>query len=63
MWAGELAPVFSLGHADIEPVVDQTIRLGTVNNKSVNAGKYSFTLESATETTATIIVTKTAAAR
>lgn len=59
VWAGELAAIFSLGHAGIEPVVDQTIRLGTVNNKSVSTDKYVFTLESATETTATIIVAKT----
>lgn len=63
IWSGELAAVFSLGHAGIEPVVDQTIRLGTVNNKSVSTDKYVFTLESATETTATIIVTKKAASR
>ncbi len=52
VWQGELSALFLVGDRKDE------IRLGTVNNKSgVHLG-HTFTLRGATETTATLLVTK-----
>lgn len=52
IWQGEFSVLFStnMGNSADE------IRLGTVNNSKVDAGKYSFSLESATEGSVTIVV-------
>lgn len=52
IWQGELSTLFNV---NTDGSVKE-IRLGTVNNNMVNAGAYSFFLESATESSVTIIV-------
>lgn len=52
IWAGELSPVLIVGRAQSE------IRLGTVTKQSITFGNYTFTLNSATETTANITIKK-----
>lgn len=52
IWQGELSAVFS---ANINGSLKE-IRLGTVNNTKVSFKNYIFSLESATETSATIMV-------
>lgn len=52
IWQGELSAVFS---ANINGSLKE-IRLGTVNNTKVSFKNYIFSLENATETSATIIV-------
>lgn len=54
IWAGELSALFSISGGNLS--TKQEIRLGTVNNKSISLEKYTFVLESATKTTATIRV-------
>lgn len=55
VWAGELVAVLQIGELKDE------IRLGTTNVKSLTYGSYVYTLKSATETTATITVSKASA--
>jgi hypothetical protein len=50
-WQGELSTLFNINGSSTEEV-----RLGTVNNKKISFKGYTFSLESATETSATIIV-------
>lgn len=57
IWQGELAPVFSVSGGAFFKSLRQ-IQLGTVNNQSVTQNGYTFTLKSATEASATIVVTK-----
>lgn len=52
IWAGELNPVLRVGNAR------SVVRLGTTTKTSVTFGNYTFTLNSATETTANIRVMK-----
>ncbi|MBS3913728.1 MAG: hypothetical protein KG003_04470 [Bacteroidetes bacterium] len=54
IWAGELSALFSVLFPTINPAQD--VRLGTTNNKSVTMHGYTFTLQSGTEDTVTIIV-------
>ncbi len=54
VWAGELSPVFSIADA----AKNGELTLGTTNNKEVSRDGYTFSLKSATETTATVVVTK-----
>ncbi len=60
VWQGELAPLLrtqsGLAEGALGPL--REVRLGTVNNQSVVADGYSFTLQSATESMATILVTQ-----
>jgi hypothetical protein len=53
IWQGEISAVFS---ARPSGASTQEIRMGTINNTSITALGYSFTLESATPETATIRV-------
>lgn len=57
IWAGEILILLNITIADPENVM-QEIRLGTVNNKKISNNGYVFELKNATQTTATIIVTK-----
>ena len=57
IWAGELSPVVTIFGGGVGNMVKE-ITLGTTNNKTENNDGYTFELKSATETTATIIVTK-----
>lgn len=54
VWAGELSALFLLSGAKLSAT--QELRLGTTNNKSGTAEGYTFILQTATENTATIIV-------
>ena len=56
IWAGELAPLLNVIRGSIDPTPLQEVRLGTTNNKTVVLDGRTFTLQSATETTATIVV-------
>ncbi len=56
-WQGELAAVLVVSGADVK-VSASEIRLGTVNNKSVTLTDYKFTLLSATEKDASVVVSK-----
>ena len=58
VWAGELAPVLTMTYGN-ELAENMQIILGTTNNMKVTKNGYTFELKSATETTATIVVTKT----
>lgn len=62
IWAGELSAVFYGSQWKATTAPSQEIRLGTVNNKSVSSGGYTFSLMSATESSATVNVSKTPAA-
>lgn len=57
IWAGELSAVFMFHRSPVSSQLDE-VRLGTVNNKSVIIENFNITLESATETTATIVVSQ-----
>ena len=52
IWQGELSVLLKTNMS--EPTKE--IRLGTVNDRKINVGAYSFSLENATEDTVTIIV-------
>lgn len=52
IWAGELSPLLIVGKAQSE------VRLGTMTKKTVTFGNYTFTLNSATESTANLIIKK-----
>jgi len=54
IWAGELSVLLSVLFPTANPAQDT--RLGTTNNKSVTLLGYTFTLQSATENSATIVV-------
>ena len=58
IWAGELAPVLVVQGSNFGNI-DREVRLGTSQNKSATVGVYIFTLLTATETTATIQISKT----
>lgn len=57
IWAGELAPKLLVELPD-EKVPSQEVTLGTLMNKNADALGYHFALIAATETEATIVVTK-----
>lgn len=61
IWAGELSAVFEASGGRLK-ISSQEITLGTVNNKSVISGGYIFSLEGATENSATIVVSSAPAA-
>jgi len=56
IWAGEVSAVFTVSGGGFTSA--QEIRLGTVNNKSVSLGGYTFSLKEATEKSITIEVVK-----
>lgn len=58
VWAGELSALFLLSNGKLS--APQELRLGTTNNKTGIAEGYNLVLQSATENTATIIVSNTA---
>jgi len=58
VWQGELAPTLAISQSQDDSTRTEEIRLGTVNNNTVTAKGYQFVLQGATETTATIVVTK-----
>ncbi len=58
VWQGELATVLAAVHGKFDATT-QDIHLGTVNNKNLITHGYKFSLESATESTITIIVSPT----
>ena len=55
IWAGELSTLLSVTGGEFKKAIEE-VRLGTTNNKSATKDNYSFTLQSATETTATLLV-------
>lgn len=59
IWAGELAPEFSVTGGSFETKVE-TVSLGTARTTLTTIGAYTFTLINATESTATITVSKKA---
>ena len=54
IWQGELSALFILNTGDSS----EEIRLGTVNNKEIILKNYIFSLKSATEDSATVIISK-----
>lgn len=56
-WAGELSPVFTAAYGNIK-VAQQEIRLGEVTAKQLIDSGYIFSLNNATETSATITIDK-----
>ena len=56
IWAGELAPVLTLRGGSVSGT--QTVSLGTARTPRAQVGPYGLTLESATERSARIIVTR-----
>ncbi len=62
IWAGELSPLLIVTGGEIDKDLleqaSQELRLGTTTNKKVTKSGYVFELKSATESTATIIITK-----
>ena len=56
VWQGELSALFV--PSSIDNSIFGEVRLGTVKNVSVTLNGYIFTLKSATENTATIVVSK-----
>ncbi len=62
IWAGELVPTLSVTGGVFGATV-QEIHLGTTTHPSATAGAYTFVLNSATETTATVTVTKNTGGR
>ena len=56
VWAGELAPQLTLRGGALAGA--QTVSLGTTRTKQAQVGTYSLTLDSATERSARIIVTR-----
>ncbi len=58
IWQGELSALFSF---NINGFMDE-VRLGTVNNKMVSSDGYTFSLQSATENSTTIVVSKNSVA-
>ncbi len=61
IWAGELSPLLLVTGGNFTSPKDE-IRLGTTNNTSVTKAEYTFTLQSATEGEAIVVVTKSASA-
>ncbi|MBP6884044.1 MAG: hypothetical protein KBC06_02325 [Candidatus Pacebacteria bacterium] len=57
IWAGELAPTLSIWGGDLGKSVVEVV-LGTTRNTSVTHGRYVFTLNDATATTASLTVVK-----
>jgi hypothetical protein len=57
IWAGELSPVFNVSYGN-EASESIQITLGTVREKQSTKNGYTFILQNATGTTATIIITK-----
>ena len=57
IWAGELNPVFNAWGGTLGEAVEE-VRLGTTTTKSMKLNGYTFVLNSATENTATVIITK-----
>ena len=57
IWEGELSPVLLIEGGTLS-VAAQEVRLGTVRNKNVTVGQYTFGLSQATENTATVVVSK-----
>lgn len=57
IWAGELSPVLKVENT-LTGAVATNVTLGTVTRKEVSVGKYEFTLDSATESAASIVVSK-----
>lgn len=57
IWAGELSPLLEITRGAIGKS-QKEIRLGTERAKSVTENRYTFTLRDATESVATIVVTK-----
>ena len=57
IWAGELAPLLSVTGGSYGTEVKE-VRLGTTNNKTATIGDYSFTLESASVSEITVVVSK-----
>ncbi len=58
IWAGELAPTFQISGGAVGAAQD--LRLGTMTAKEKTVAGYSFSLNDATATSATIVVTKAA---
>jgi len=56
IWAGELAPVLTLRGGGLDAA--QTMSLGTARTPRAQVGEYALALDSATEATATITVTR-----
>ena len=61
IWAGELSAVLIVDNSQLNMPAKE-ISMGTVVNKSVSVGSYTFSLVSATESTATIIVSNSSGA-
>ncbi len=61
VWAGELSPLFSVSGGSVGDTAKQ-IQLGTSTAKQVATNGYVFTLNDATDTSATITITKQVAA-
>jgi hypothetical protein len=57
IWQGELSALLEVGHRGFS----EEIRIGTVRNKEASAGGYDFTLDRATTSTASIIITEKSA--
>jgi hypothetical protein len=57
VWAGELSPVLDISGGSVGAVA-QEVRLGISTAKKVTKNGYTFELKNATETSATIVVTK-----
>jgi hypothetical protein len=55
IWQGELSALLSVGIGSVFP---SEVRIGTVNNKIITIGDYKFTLQSATEKSVSIVVSK-----
>lgn len=58
IWAGELSPVFNVNGFGNEASQSMQITLGTTTAKQITKNGYTFSLQDATESSATIIVTK-----
>ena len=57
IWAGELSPLLNITGGNLG-VSQKEVRLGTTNNVKVSSDGYSFELKDATETSATVIITR-----
>lgn len=60
IWAGEISVLITRANNGEEGSVLEEFRLGTVNNKSLTRGVHTFTLQSATPTSVTLVVTSIA---
>jgi len=58
VWQGELSAVLTVAIPTIDAFAYKEVRLGTVKNKKIIESGYVFELQSATETTATIMVSQ-----